>query len=77
MQTPTVAGEFRVRAGHERRKFFVAGLDEARLVAGLAQGGHDAVDAVAGIAVDAVDAPIGEALDDEIADGLGHGVPSA
>ena len=51
------AGELGVRARHERRQLFVPGLDEARLVPVLAQAREDAVDAVAGVAVDALDAP--------------------
>jgi hypothetical protein len=62
-----------VRAGGERRELLVAGLDEADLVADLVEAAEDAVDPVAGIPVDLLDAPLGEALEDEAADGRrGH-----
>ena len=43
-----LTGVFSVAAGHERRRLFVAHLDEANFVLALAQGFHDPVDAVAG-----------------------------
>ena len=41
---------------------------------GPLQRAEHAVDAVAGIAVDPPHAPLVKALDEEIADGLGHGI---
>jgi hypothetical protein len=50
----------------------VAGLDEAHVVH-LVEAAEDAVDAVSGVAVDVLDAPLGEALEDELPDGgFGH-----
>ncbi len=68
-----LAGELGVGARHEGRELLVAGLDEADLVLALGEGAHDPVDPVAGIAVDALDAPIDEALDEVIGDGSAHG----
>jgi len=56
----------------------VARLDEARaLVAGVLEPSHDPVDAVAGIAEHALDAPGAQPLDQEIAHRLRHGKTSA
>jgi hypothetical protein len=52
-------------------QLFVPRLDERRLVAGLPQCGHHAVDAVAGIAIEPADAPVAKSFDDEITNG-GH-----
>ena len=57
------AGEFGVRAGHERGHFLVPDLDEIDLVAGAIDRADDAVDAVAGETVDAFDAPFGDPFD--------------
>jgi hypothetical protein len=62
-----------VAARHERGHLLVAYLDEFEIVAGTVQRAHDAVDTVAGIAVDAPDAPFAEAAQQEIADGVAHG----
>jgi hypothetical protein len=68
-----LAGELRVRAGHERRELLVADLDELDLVPELVEGAEDAVDPVARIAVDAPHAPLaGQAAEEEGADVLGH-----
>src|SRR4051812_23427112 len=66
-----LAGELGVAAGHERRLLLVTDLDELDLV-GAPEGGQDAVDAVTGIAVDALHAPPAKPLQQEIADGVGH-----
>jgi hypothetical protein len=60
------AGEFRVGAGHERRRLLVAHLHEADRVLALPQGFHDAVDAVAWQPEYHLDAPVLEALDEEV-----------
>jgi hypothetical protein len=65
---PDFAGELRVRAGHEGRAFLVPHLDEFDQLRMAVQRAHDAVDAVAGITVDSLHAPPGEAVDHEIAD---------
>ena len=75
-----LAGELGVRAGHERRHLLVADLDELRAgrtlvsVARAPEGAQDPVDPVARIAVDALDAPRGEALQEEVANRLAHAV---
>jgi len=60
------AREFGVAARHQRRRFLVANLDEAHLVAALAQRLHDAVDAVAGEAEDDLDAPVLNRFDQDV-----------
>src|SRR3954462_4094818 len=87
MQTPTspvnlawahaanapLAGELGGGACRERRQLLVARLHEAQPVSQLVEASEDPVDAVAGIAVHTLDAPFGEALEDEPADGRrGH-----
>src|SRR6185437_10916408 len=67
-----LAGELGVRARHERAHLLVARADELRLAFGAAQRSHQSVDAVAGISVDAVHAPLAEALNDEIANQCRH-----
>jgi hypothetical protein len=69
-----LAGELRVRAGHERRLLLVPHLHEIDLLLVPVDRGDDAVDAVARIAVDAFHAPSDQALDEKIADGC-HVVP--
>jgi hypothetical protein len=68
-----LAGELRVRAGGEGGDLLVADLGELEL-RNLVEGAEQAVDAVARITVDALDAPLGEAVEDERSDGLRHGV---
>ena len=62
-----LAGELGVGAGHERGHLLVADLDELGplAVARARERAQDAVDPVAGIAVDAPDAPGGEALEED------------
>ncbi len=66
------AGEFRVRARHERRHFFVPHLHVIDGVARAIDCADDSVNAVAGIAVDAFDAPFGDSFDQEVAYIFGH-----
>ena len=64
-----LAGPFGVGAGHEGRFLLVPGLDEFdRVLPVAAEGRDDAADAVAGEAVDALDAPFLEAGENEIGD---------
>jgi hypothetical protein len=67
-----LAGELRVRAGHERRELLVRGLDELDPLAVLVEAAEDAVDPVAGVAEHAVDAVLVQAGEDVGADRLGH-----
>ena len=77
------AGELCVRRGHEGSHFFVPDLNEFDRRTGsvfsffrrrlrAAECAEHAVDAVAGIAVNAANAPGMQSLDDEVADGLSH-----
>jgi hypothetical protein len=63
-----LAGELRVGAGGERRDLLVAHLHELDLVADLVERAQQTVDAVAGVAVDAIDAPLVEAIQHESGD---------
>src|SRR5438477_10061951 len=67
-----LAGEFRVRAGHERGHLFVPDLNEIDLLPGALERSHDPVDAIAGITVDAPYTPFAEALDEEVAGCFAH-----
>ncbi len=62
-----LAGELRVRTRHEGGHLLVAHLDELHPLLGARERAHDPVDAVARVAVDAPDAPVGEPLDEEVA----------
>src|SRR5438105_1257382 len=70
-----LAGELRVAARHEGGHLLVADLDELRVPIRAVEGAQEGVDPVAGIAVHAVDSPLGEALQDVISDQLGHTTP--
>src|SRR5438105_8696063 len=65
-----VPGELRMRAPHERGHLFVAHLHEIHVAVGAFEGAHDSVDAVARIAVDAVNAPFAGPMDEQVAYGL-------
>ena len=52
--------------------FDISPLDQLRLVIRSSQRTEDAVDAIAGVAEDAFDAPFGETLNDEVADLRAH-----
>ncbi len=68
-----LAGELGVGAGHERGHLLVANLDELRPVAVVPERADDAVDPVARIAVDPLDAPIrGQSFEQVVGDGLAH-----
>ncbi len=63
-------------AGHERGHFLVPRLNKFGIAAGPREGGQDAVDAVAREAEDAMDAPLTETFQEEIADFICHGKSS-
>ena len=67
-----LAGELRVSTGHESGHLFVANLDELRVAARPIECAEQRVDPVAGIAVNALDAPLAQALEDEVGDELCH-----
>jgi hypothetical protein len=68
------AGEFRVPARHERAGFLVARLNERDRIARAIDGADNPVDPIAGIAVDARDAPDPEALDQCVGNGACHAI---
>src|SRR5205823_5933814 len=70
-----LARELRVPAGHERRHLLVADLDELGVAARPVERAEERVDAVAGVAVDAMDTPLGQSLEDVISDQLSHSKP--
>ncbi len=70
---PQPAGPFGVGAGHEGRRLFVPGLDEADLVLAPPQRFDHPVHPVAGDAEHRVHAPVQEALHHHVAGGRGHG----
>ena len=68
-----LARELRVRAGHERRHLLVANLDELGSPLSAPEGADDPVDAVSGIAVYALHAPLAsETFKQVISDALAH-----
>ncbi len=67
-----LAGELRVRTGHERGELLVPRLDELDLVGVAGKGRQDAVDTVAGVPEHAAYSPVGHPLEQEIRDRLGH-----
>src|SRR5881409_2437527 len=69
-----LAGEFRVCAGHECGHLLVAHLDEIDFAFGALERAHDAVDSVAGVAVDAPHAPFAQPPDQKVARCLSHGL---
>src|SRR5207249_5941529 len=70
-----LAGELRVAARHERRHLLVPDLDQLRIAGGAVEGAEDRVDPVAGVAVDTPNAPVAQALEQEVGHELGHLVP--
>ena len=67
-----LAGELRVPARHERRHLLVPRLDELRVAFRAVERPEESVDPVARIAVDAVNAPLAQALEDVVGDELSH-----
>ena len=66
------AGELRVAACHESGHLLVTGLDEVGVAVGPVERAEERVDPVAGVAVDAVDVPLAQALQEVVGDELGH-----
>ena len=66
------AGELRVAAGHEGSHLLVADLDELWVAARAVEGAEEGVDAVAGVAVDPVDAPLGQPFEHVVSDEFRH-----
>src|SRR4029453_5020173 len=66
------AGELRVAARHEGGHLLVAGLDEVGIAVSPVERAEEGVDPVAGVAVDAVDAPLAQALQEIVRDELRH-----
>jgi hypothetical protein len=64
-----LASELGMRRGHERSHFLVAHAHVVEAVAGAPHRAHQAVDAVAGVAEDALDAPVAQPLQNVVADG--------
>src|SRR2546423_4791510 len=69
---PHLAGELGVTAGHEGRHLLVADLDELGIAAGAVEGAQKGVDAVPRVAIDSVNAPLGQPLEDVISDQFRH-----
>jgi hypothetical protein len=67
-----LARELGVCAGHEGGHLLVPDLDEGDGVLGTVQRAEEAVDAIAGIAIDTADTPRLEPLDDEVRGRLAH-----
>src|SRR5690606_14217599 len=58
--------------GHERSHFLMPRLDEADLLVGAIQRAEHAIDAIARIAIDAPNAPLIEAFDQEVTNCYRH-----
>ena len=58
--------KLRISDRREGRGLFVAHLDETNFVLPLAQRFHEAVDAITGQAKDGVDAPLDQAVDEDV-----------
>ncbi len=71
---PDLAGELRVRGGHERRHFLVPHLNVLHLGAGAFERHVQTADAVTRVAIHTLQAPFVEAMPDEIADVHAHPV---
>ena len=70
---PQPAGRLAVAGRHEGRRLFVVNQEEPDAVLVAAKALHDPVDAIAGKSEDCVDAPVDEALDEELRGDLLHG----
>jgi hypothetical protein len=68
-----LAGEFGMATGHEGGLFLMPHLHKLDGSIGPTQRGHDPIDAVSWVSKDAVDTPLLQAGEKEIADGLDHG----
>ncbi len=72
---PHLTRELGMGAGHEGGHLLMPRLDEVDVLAGPVDGADDAVDAVARIAIDALEPPLVEPLQQKIADALAHDHP--
>jgi hypothetical protein len=68
-----LTGELGVGRGHEGRHLLVANLDVLEAVLNLLQRHVETTDTIAGVAVDALDSPLLQALPYEVADVDAHG----
>ena len=68
-----LAGELGVGRGHKGRHLLVANLDVLEAVLDLLQRHVETTDAIAGVAVDALDSPLLQAMPHEVADVHAHG----
>ena len=73
---PNLSRELGVRTGHERGHLLVTNLDEVNVI-GAVERADDPVDAVAGIAVYPSHSPVGETVDEKIADRRAHAITSS
>src|SRR3569623_1179834 len=69
------AGELGVCASHERSHLFMTRLHESDIPLNALERAHDAVDAVAGIAVDAAHTPLPQTLQEKVGGGVAHTMP--
>ena len=69
---PDLTGELGMTRGHEGRHLFVANLDVLEAVLNLLQRHIETTNTIAGVAVDALDSPLLQALPYEVADVDAH-----
>src|SRR3569833_2545304 len=69
------AGEFGVRANHECSHLYMTRQHEGDLPLDELERAHDAVDAVAGIAVDAAHTPLPQTVQEKVGGGVAHTKP--
>lgn len=69
---PDLSGELGVGAGHEGRHLLVAHADIVECLGAPAHGAHDPVDAIAGVAEDALHPPLAQAFEQLIGNRAGH-----
>jgi hypothetical protein len=67
------SGEFGIGGCHESRHFFMARLNEFDPVMRPVERAEDTVDAVTRVSEDVANIPLLQALNEEVADCLGHG----
>src|SRR3569833_2590789 len=69
------AGEFGVRASHECSHLFMTRLFDGDLPLDALERAHDAVDTVAGIAVDAAHTPLPQTVQEKVGGGVANTKP--
>src|SRR3569623_38061 len=69
------ASELGMRASHERSHLLMTRLHEGNLPLDALERAHDAVDAVAGIAVDAAHTPLPQTVQEKVGGGVAHTKP--